>query len=81
MVVARLGAAACGACNVEGLNGSVRVGGGSVVECCWETKARIKCKMAVRAMALAVKKRECDSLVSIAVVEKGGRTGVQWWWH
>ena len=80
-MAARLGAAACGACNVGGTSGSVRVEGGSVVKCCWETKATIKCKMAVRAMALAVKKRECDSLVSIAVVEEGWRTGVKWWWH
>ena len=71
MVEARLGASACGACNVGGTSGGVRVEGGSVVKCCWETKASIKCKMAVRAMALAVKKRECGKLVSMAVVEGG----------
>ena len=80
-MVAGLGAATCGKCNVGELSGSVRVGGGTVVECWWATKARIKCKMAVRAIALAVKKRECDSLVSIAVVEGVWHTGVKWWWH
>ena len=68
MVEARLGASACGACDVGDTSGSVRVEGESAVICCWETKASIKCKMAVRAMALAVKKRECGILVLMSVV-------------
>ena len=81
MVEARLGASACGACNVGDTSGGVRVEGESAVICCWETKASIKCKMAVRAMALAVKKRECGNLVSMSVVEGAWRTGVSWWWR
>ena len=81
MVEARLGASACGVCNVGGTSGSVRVEGGTIVECCCATKARIKCKMAVRAIALAVKKRECDSLVLVAVVVGVWPTGIKWGWH
>ena len=68
MAETRLGASACGACNVGDTSGGVRVMGESAVMWCWETKASIKCKMAVRAMALAVKKRECGILVLMSVV-------------
>ena len=81
MAETRLGGSACGACNVGDTSGGVRVEGGSVVKCCLETKASIKCKMAVRAMALAVKKRECGNLVLMSVVEGAWRTDVSRWWR
>ena len=55
--------------------------GVSAVMWCWETKASIKCKMAVRAMALAVKKRECGIMVLMSVVKGAWRTDVSRWWR
>ena len=56
MAVARLSASVCGTCNVGDTGEGVRAVGDSDAMWCWETKASIKCKMAVKAMALAVTK-------------------------
>ena len=45
----------CVGCPVGGTFGGLLVISGSVVECCCATKAMIRCRIAVRAMALAAK--------------------------
>ena len=49
------GGGSCVRCPVRGTIGGMLVNSGTIGECCCATKAMIRCKMAVRAMALATK--------------------------
>ena len=55
VAVNEAGGGTCVRCPVRGTFGGMLVVSGSVGECCCATKAMIRCKIAVRAMALAAK--------------------------
>ena len=75
------GAVTCVRCPVRETFGGMLVLSGTTVECCCATKAMIRCKIAVRAMALAAKKRFGGGWEFVTAVEGVCPVSDDWDWH